>query len=165
MTAIYQLLMSQAVTSDAEIIFLKVIDFMLQQSKQPNIKEEKFMFWNPELLAKIDAADDLKIAPYHPDMNTTGTPTWIWEVTVDNRLFVRAYSGTSSKWYQAALSQQAGKILAIGQEFDVLFAKPSDSALENKIDQAYRIKYSSSSYVSAMTGTRARAATVEILPS
>lgn len=49
------------------------------------------MLWNRELLAKIDAADDLKIAPYRPDMNTTGTPTWIWEVTVDNRLFVRAY--------------------------------------------------------------------------
>ncbi len=71
------------------------------------------MFWNSEVLTRIDAADDLKIAPYHPDMNTTGTPTWIWEVKVDNRLFVRAYSGTRSKWYQAALSQQAGKILAI----------------------------------------------------
>ncbi|WP_370602234.1 DUF2255 family protein [Citrobacter cronae] len=123
------------------------------------------MFWNPELLAKIDAADDLKIAPYHPDMNTTGTPTWIWEVKVDNRLFVRAYSGTSSKWYQAALSQQAGKILAIGQEFVVLFAKPSDPELESKIDQAYQKKYLSSSYVTAMTGARARAATIEILPS
>ncbi len=51
------------------------------------------MYWNPEVLTRIDAADDLKIAPYHPDMNTTGTPTWIWEVKVDNRLFVRAYSG------------------------------------------------------------------------
>lgn len=25
------------------------------------------MLWNRELLAKIDAADDLKIAPYRPD--------------------------------------------------------------------------------------------------
>lgn len=123
------------------------------------------MFWNPELLAKIDAADDLKIAPYHADMNTTGTPTWIWEVKVDNRLFVRAYSGTSSKWYQAALSQQAGKVVAIGQEFDVLFAKLSDPELESKIDQAYQKKYSSSSYVSVMAGTRVRATTIEILPS
>lgn len=122
------------------------------------------MYWNPEVLTRIDAADDLKIAPYHPDMNTTGTPTWIWEVKVDNRLFVRAYSGIRSKWYQAALSQQAGKILAIGQEFDVLFAKPSDPELESKIDQAYLKKYSGSSYVSAMTGIRARAATIEILP-
>ncbi|EOG2203643.1 TPA: DUF2255 family protein, partial [Klebsiella pneumoniae] len=55
------------------------------------------MYWNPEVLTRIDAADDLKIAPYHPDMNTTGTPTWIWEVKVDNRLFVRAYSGIRSK--------------------------------------------------------------------
>ncbi|WP_238739729.1 DUF2255 family protein, partial [Klebsiella pneumoniae] len=55
--------------------------------------------------------------------------------------------------------------LAIGQEFDVLFAKPSDPELESKIDQAYLKKYSGSSYVSAMTGIRARAATIEILPS
>ncbi|WP_220676197.1 DUF2255 family protein [Klebsiella pasteurii] len=123
------------------------------------------MLWNRELLAKIDTADDLKIAPYRPDMNATGTPTWIWEVTVDDRLFVRAYSGTRSKWYQAALTRRAGKIVAIGQEFDVRFVKPSDPVLESKIDRAYQIKYSSSSYVSAMTGARARAATVEILPS
>ena len=129
------------------------------------MKEERYMYWNPEVLTRIDAADDLKIAPYHPDMNTTGTPTWIWEVKVDNRLFVRAYSGIRSKWYQAALSQQAGKILAIGQEFDVLFAKSSDPELESKIDQAYLKKYSGSSYVSAMTVIRARAATIEILPS
>ncbi|EPF1278709.1 DUF2255 family protein, partial [Klebsiella pneumoniae] len=24
------------------------------------------MYWNPEVLTRIDAADDLKIAPYHP---------------------------------------------------------------------------------------------------
>lgn len=114
------------------------------------------MYWNPEVLTRIDAADDLKIAPYHPDMNTTGTPTWIWEVKVDNRLFVRAYSGIRSKWYQAALSQQAGKILAIGQEFDVLFAKPSDPELESKIDQAYLKKYSGSSYVSAILAPAAQ---------
>ncbi|MGR5945514.1 DUF2255 family protein [Enterobacter sp. RHBSTW-00175] len=123
------------------------------------------MSWKLNLLAKIDEADDLKIAPFHPDMTTTGTPTWIWEVTVDNRLFVRAYNGKASKWYQAALAQRAGKILAIGQEFDVVFAAVSEPVLESKIDQAYRSKYASSSYVSAMTGPRARAATVEILPA
>ncbi|CAH5125928.1 DUF2255 family protein [Klebsiella oxytoca] len=123
------------------------------------------MSLNPDLLAKINEADDLRIAPYHPDMNTTGTPTWIWEVTVDNRLFVRAYSGKRSKWYQAALAQQAGKILTIGQEFDVVFAVTSDAELESKIDRAYLKKYANSNYVSAMTGTRARAATVEIIPA
>jgi hypothetical protein len=62
-------------------------------------------------------------------------PTWIWEVTVDNRLFVRAYNGKASKWYQAALVQRAGKILAIVQEFDVVFAatKQYRSSLSFKI--------------------------------
>ncbi|QOV66572.1 DUF2255 family protein [Citrobacter sp. BDA59-3] len=122
------------------------------------------MSWNLDLLAKIDKADDLKIAPFHPDMTTTGTPTWIWEVTVDNRLFVRAYNGKESTWYQAALAQQAGKILAVGQEFYVVFAMTTDPELERKIDQAYLKKYARSNYVAAMTGARARAATVEILP-
>ncbi|EOE6755581.1 DUF2255 family protein, partial [Klebsiella michiganensis] len=45
------------------------------------------------------------------------------------------------------------------------FVKPADPALESKIDRAYQIKYSGSSYVCAMTEARARAATVEILPS
>lgn len=77
------------------------------------------MYWNPEVLTRIDAADDLKIAPYHPDMNTTGTPTWIWEVKVDNRLFVRAYSGIRSKFLiitsvadQARLIHTAGGALS-----------------------------------------------------
>ena len=69
---------------------------MVQEKKTADMKKERFMFWNSEVLTRIDAADDLKIAPYHPDMNTTGTPTWIWEVKVDNRLFVRAYSGIRS---------------------------------------------------------------------
>ncbi|HFK3629641.1 DUF2255 domain-containing protein, partial [Klebsiella pneumoniae] len=30
------------------------------------MKEERYMYWNPEVLTRIDAADDLKIAPYHP---------------------------------------------------------------------------------------------------
>ena len=81
------------------------------------------MNWNSETLQAIDQADDLKIAPFRADGKTTGTPTWIWEVAVDGRLFVRAYSGTRSSWYQAAIKQQAGKIHAAGQVFDVRFAR------------------------------------------
>lgn len=92
---------------------------------------------NHALLIEINESDDLKVAPFHPNMSTTGTPTWIWEVVVDNRLFVRAYSGTSSRWYQAARAQRAGKILASGKEFNVRFAVISEPLLNDKIDQAY----------------------------
>ncbi len=121
--------------------------------------------WDSQTLQQINDADDLKIAPFHPDMKTTGTPTWIWEVAVDGRLFVRAYSGTRSSWYQAAIKQQAGKIFAInGKEFSVAFSAVNDEALNQKIDDAYRQKYGSSPYMQHMIGTSSRAATVEILP-
>ena len=119
--------------------------------------------WNTEILQAINQADDLKIAPYRAN-GEPGTPTWIWEVNVDGRLFVRAYSGTYSSWYQAAIAQQSGEIHAIGQIFKVRFAPGHDAALNEKIDAAYREKYASSRYMAHMIGNAARAATVEILP-
>lgn len=119
--------------------------------------------WHSETLQQINQADDLKIAPFRPDMKNTGTPTWIWEVVVDNRLFVRAYFGTNSRWYQAALKQKAGKIHAIDKVFDVQFEPIKDEALNQKIDEAYRAKYHSSPYVSHMIASASRAATMEIL--
>ena len=121
------------------------------------------MVWNPSTLQAIDQADDLKVAPFHPDGQSTGTPTWIWAVLVEGRLFVRAYSGTRSSWYQAALAQQAGKIHAAGQVFEVRFTPVHDSPLNARISQAYRQKYASSPYMPHMTGASAQAATVEIL--
>lgn len=122
------------------------------------------MPWNNDLLLKINTADDLKIAPYHSDMRTTGTPTWIWEVAVDDRLFVRAYSGTASRWYQAAITQKTGRIHALDRVFEVRFAKVSNEALNQRIDESYRQKYAKSRYVMAMISEGAREATVEILP-
>ena len=49
--------------------------------------------WDTETIDRIAAADDLHIAPYRPDGATPGTPTWIWSVVVDDRLFVRAWNG------------------------------------------------------------------------
>ena len=126
---------------------------------------EKTMHWQPDTLAAIDRADDLKIAPYHPDMTTTGTPTWIWEVVVDGRLYVRAYSGPRSRWYQAAIKQQAGEIHAAGAVHRVRFAAVNDAALQDKIDAAYRAKYPTSPYTATMIRSPARDATVEITPA
>ncbi len=41
------------------------------------------MSWSHAELTKIDQADDLKIAPFHEDGVTYGTPTWIWEVVAN----------------------------------------------------------------------------------
>jgi hypothetical protein len=121
------------------------------------------MTWSRDELRRIAEADDLHVSPFREDGVTYGTPTWIWSVAVDGALYVRAYNGRNSRWYQAASSQKAGRITAAGLTKDVTF-EPVDGPINDAIDDAYRAKYRSSPYLGSMIGTRARAATVRITP-
>jgi hypothetical protein len=119
--------------------------------------------WSKRELDVIAVADGLHIAPFRADGATFGTPTWIWSVAVEGALYVRAYNGTRSRWYQAALRQQAGRINAAGMTKDVTFT-PVDGPISDRIDDAYRTKYSSSPYLAPMIAARARAATLKVMP-
>lgn len=120
--------------------------------------------WSAATIEEIAATDDFHIAPYHPDGRTTGTPTWIWSVVVDGRLFVRAWNGVDGRWYRAAIAQRAGRITAAGQEHEVEFAPVTDAALNEKIDAAYTEKYAGSPYLPPMVTAGPKAATVEVTP-
>jgi hypothetical protein len=102
--------------------------------------------WSKNELRKIAETDDLHISPFREDGKTYGTPTWIWSVVVDDALFVRAYNGQSSRWYQAALRQKAGRIIAAGMTKEVAF-EPVNGAINDRIDEAYRAKYRASPYL------------------
>jgi hypothetical protein len=123
--------------------------------------------WMRDELSKIAAADDLHIAPFREDGVTYGTPTWIWSIAVDDALYVRGYNGQSSRWYEAAARQKAGRIIAAGMTKEVSFEAvhaQTDERLQDRIDDAYRAKYESSPYLKPMIGAKARSATVRILP-
>lgn len=81
---------------------------------------------------------------------------------VDGELYVRAYNGRQSRWYQAAVRQQAGRIRTAGLTKEVAF-EPVDGAINDRIDDAYRAKYGGSPYLAPMIGPRARSATVRVL--
>lgn len=118
-----------------------------------------------EELQSIDKADNLKISPFRADGKTYGTPTWIWEVVVDDNLYVRAYNGKNGRWYQSAIQQKAGRIHAAGMVKDVTFeAVENDETLNTKIDEAYKAKYTKSPYLSPMISNRAKEATIRIIP-
>lgn len=119
--------------------------------------------WSAGELDRIAATDDLHIAPFRSDGATYGTPTWIWSVVVDEALYVRAYNGTRSRWYQAALAQHAGRITAAGLTKEVLF-EPVSGSINDRLDEAYRAKYRKSPYLAPMIGERARSASVKITP-
>jgi len=119
--------------------------------------------WSEEAIRKIAETDDLHISPLREDGRTYGTPTWIWSVVVDGNLFVRAYHGTRSRWYRAAVRQRAGRILAAGMTREVDF-EPVNGPVNDRIDDAYRQKYQGSPYLEPMIGADARAATVKVMP-
>ena len=114
-------------------------------------------------LRNIAEADDLHISPFREDGVTHGTPTWIWSVAVDGALYVRAYNGQSSRWYQAAMRQKAGQITAAGMTKEVTF-EPVEGPINDRFDGAYRAKYRGSPYLKPMIAARARSATVKIMP-
>jgi hypothetical protein len=123
--------------------------------------------WPKDELYKIAAADDLHISPFREDGKTYGTPTWIWSVAVDDALYVRAYNGHNSRWYQAALRQKAGRITAAGTTKEVTFEPVGGSVngpVNDRIDEAYRAKYKGSPYLKPMIGSRARSATIKVMP-
>lgn len=119
--------------------------------------------WPKDELQKIAQADDLHIAPFREDGATYGTPTWIWSVALHGDLYVRAYNGQRSRWYRAAMRQKAGRINAGGFAKEVAF-EPVDGVLNDRIDDAYRIKYQGSPYLDSMISARARSATVRVMP-
>lgn len=119
--------------------------------------------WSEDELRRIAEADDLHISPFREDGVTYGTPTWIWSVAVEGALYVRAYNGQKSRWYQAALRQKAGRITAAAMSREVIF-EPVEGPINDRIDDAYHAKYQGSPYLSPMIGARARAASVKVMP-
>lgn len=119
--------------------------------------------WSKYELRRIAEAYDLHISPYREDGVTYGTPTWIWSVVVDDALYVRAYNGRKSRWYQAAVRRKAGRITPVGITKEVTF-DAVDGAIINRIDGAYRAKYRGSPYLSPIVGARARSATIKVMP-
>jgi len=114
-----------------------------------------------EEVKTIAEHNDFHIAPFREDGETYGTLTWIWVVEVDGELYVRAYNGTRSRWYGAALKQKAGKIKVAGLERQVRF-ELVEGTINNQIDEAYRKKYATSPYLNSMISDRAKAATVKV---
>jgi hypothetical protein len=119
--------------------------------------------WRQDEIARMTRADDLHVAPFREDGKTYGTPTWIWSVAVEGALYVRAYNGQNSRWYQAAVRQKAGRITAAGMTKEVAF-ELVDGPINDRIDDAYRAKYRGSPYLGSMISARARSATVKVMP-
>ena len=119
--------------------------------------------WNPDTLDLIQRTADLYVSPFRPDGLTCGTPTRTWALVVDGQVYVRAANGPISGWYQAAITQQAGRVRVDNHDYEVTFA-PAPANVAQAIDAAYDDKYPGSTAVAIMQGDGPTAATVVISP-
>jgi hypothetical protein len=94
-----------------------------------------------------------------------GEPVELGMVVVGERLFVRAYRGTRSRWYQAALAAGQGWICAAGHSWRVTLSS-TDGQLCGDIDTAYQTKYGQPGAAAAalVLSPGARKATLRISP-
>lgn len=119
--------------------------------------------WTADQLANIEHHDDLFVSPFREDGTTYGTPTQTWALVIDGKVYVRAANGQKSRWYQAAITQKAGRVRVDGTNIDVAFeAAGTDD--EAAIDAAYEAKYPGSSAVPIMQGAEPKSASVRITP-
>ncbi len=119
--------------------------------------------WRSDELERLTSAADFHVVPYRDDHVTLGKPRRILPVAVDGELYVRAQEGAHSLWYQAAIGEHGGQIIAAGMTRMVAFERaPGD--INEKIDAAYRARYAANPKLKAMISERANSATVRIRP-
>lgn len=119
--------------------------------------------WSADQLKAIAENADLFVSPFREDGTTYGTPTQTWALVVDGNVYVRAANGPRSRWYNAAITQGAGRVRVAGQYYDVKFEAASNEN-EAAIDAAYEAKYPGSSAVPTMQGEGPKSASVRISP-
>jgi hypothetical protein len=119
--------------------------------------------WTSDELSRIEAADELEIAPRRRD-GALRKPIPIWAVRVGDDLYVRAAYGPGTGWHRVARTSGEGRIRAGGVEKDVTI-EDAGGAVNDQVDAAYRAKYGRyASIVDSITDTEARSSTLRLVP-
>lgn len=119
--------------------------------------------WTSDELDRIAEAEELEMAPLRHD-GTPRKPVPIWVVRDGDHLYVRSFRGTDGGWWRTARASLQGHIRSGGVDKDVTFVGVTDSAINDRIDTAYRAKYGrfGGAYVNPMVA--ARPTTLKLVP-
>lgn len=92
---------------------------------------------------------------------TAWTPVWV--VVADDAVYVRTWQRRTTGWYGRAVSAASARIQLNGDAADVRVI-PSESAVPDAVDAAYRAKYGESG-AQSMVSAEARASTLRLVPA
>ena len=130
--------------------------------------------WTPNELDAIDATGEVGIATRRAD-GTLRSPRIVWIVRHTDAVYVRSVNGVDAAWYRGVQARHQGELTAGPLQRDVLFVEAGQhtagdsgidgAALDDALDEAYRVKYGrSSSAVAHITADPARATTLRVDP-
>jgi len=120
--------------------------------------------WTDEELRRIEAADELDIAPVRRN-GELRRATPIWVVRAGDDLYVRAAYGANKGWHGVARTSHQARIAAGGISKDVTVEDADPSALD-QVDAAYRHKYGAryASIVDSINDAEHRTTTLRLIP-
>ncbi len=121
------------------------------------------MTWTTHELTVVDHTDELEIAPRRDD-GTLRSPVPVWVVRDGDDLYVRSWRGRAGSWYRAAQASHEGHIRCGSVDKNVTFVEIADTELNDRVDTAYRTKYSryNATYTDPMVA--ARDTTLKLVP-
>jgi hypothetical protein len=120
--------------------------------------------WTSDELEQIAAADELQLASTKSD-GSLRKPVTIWVVPVGDDVYVRAVNGRSSNWFRGTQDRHEGHARIGGVDKDVRIVEVGDDVAD-EIEAAHQTKYRryGASYVDPLFTTKARAATLQLVP-
>ena len=119
--------------------------------------------WRAADLAKIDGADELRIATRRRD-GTLRPAVPIWVVAVDVYVYVRTWHRRDTGWFGRAVGDGVARIGVPGLEADVT-VEDVGPQFRARVDAAYRAKYGryGAATVEQMVGDDAVATTLRLV--
>ena len=121
--------------------------------------------WTPEELVRIGQADELDLASQRRD-GSLRDPVTMWVVRDGDDLYVRSMHGRAGAWFRGTQIRRRGHIRSGGVDKDVTFVIDTDSALNDRIDAAYRDKYRryGDRIVGGVANPASRESTIKLVP-
>jgi hypothetical protein len=122
--------------------------------------------WTSDELAKIDRAEELRLASRRRD-GTLRNPVTVWVVRAGDDLYVRSMYGRTAAWFRGSQTRGDGRIMAGGVEKDVTFDYvDADDKVNDQVDDGYRTKYRryAAGIINHMLTPEVKAATIRLVP-
>lgn len=109
----------------------------------------------------LSAAEEIEIGFVRPDGTRGSTP--IWDVEVEDQIYVRSAGGTSGGWYRRLRANPDGEVRQGGRVYPVRVEPVHDAELLAKVTDAYLAKYHGSSLLMMFRARDAVAATLRLV--